>query len=101
MNVRLEHRWEADGYAVWFYDKHPLRVYRLGEFSGTPSWISEVAPEDVESDPSLLIRSDMLAALVQEAGKVIPATHATERHLIDAVAVRDRLLKLVEDGWTA
>lgn len=95
MNVRLERNWMRMGYDVTFYERSPLRVMRLGELG--PTW--ETVNETVDAAPTLHLPGDALEALLAEAEKVIPASHATERHLSDAVAVRDRLLALVEEGW--
>ena len=99
MNVRLEHRFASDSYRVWFFEQHPFRVYLWVEAPNGWMWFE--ADPNAECEPSLEIRTDLLEALLAEAGKVLPATHATERHLLDAIATRDRLLTLVEAGWEA
>lgn len=97
MGVRLEYDLQSDGYKVWFYRRDPFRVIRYVD--DVNSWMEFTVEPDVDAEPSMFLRSGMLEALLVEAEKVIPASHATERHLLDAIAVRDRLLGLVEEGW--
>lgn len=98
MNVRLESNFASDSYRIWVWEREPLRVLRPNGSGGfrwepfddrTPGLVAPVTLE---------LPVEVLQALLQEAGKVLPATHATERHLLDAIAIRDRLLALVEDG---
>ena len=99
MNVHMQRSWARMGYDITFYERDPFRVARLNDnaMNGL-TW--EVADEQSEIAPTLHLPGDALEALLAEAEKVIPVSHATERHLTDAVTVRDRLLKLVEEGWT-
>jgi hypothetical protein len=46
--------------------------------------------------PSLIFTKDMLEAFVSAACHEVPPGEAVERHLKDALSVRDRLLTLVE-----
>lgn len=95
MIVRLERNWLHDGYDVWLYERHPDRIWYPGN-----EWRA-VAEGAADTPPSLTLPAGVLEALLAEAEKVIPASHATERHLADSIAVRDRLLVLVEKGWEA
>lgn len=95
MNVRLERDWARMGYAVTFYERDPLRVLRIDG----DGWRWEEIDAAETPSPTLFLPPDAMEALLGEAEKVIPASHATERHLSDAIAVRDRLLDLVESGW--
>lgn len=98
MNVRLERNWAYDGYDVTFYERDDgFRVLRFTDDG--PRWMPADPGGRVE--PSLRLPAETLHALLAEAEKVIPASHATERHLSDAISVRDRLLALVEDGWAS
>jgi hypothetical protein len=98
MNVHIERDWLNDGYSISFFERHPTRVMRRSE-QGIITWESvDDGADPVE--PTFRLPADALEALLAEAEKVIPASHATERHLTDAVAVRDRLLALVEEGWS-
>lgn len=44
---------------------------------------------------------DVLEALLRATGDIVPASDATTAHLNDAIGIRDRLLSLVEEGWTS
>jgi TolB-like protein len=46
--------------------------------------------------PTLTIPVDALAALALAAGDHLPPSAATDRHLDDTIAVRDRMTTLVE-----
>jgi hypothetical protein len=96
VNVHLQRNWASMGYDITFYERDPFRVLRLTD-EPWPKWETASEMEDVK--PTLHLSGDALEALLAEAEKVIPASHATERHLNDAVAVRDRLLALIEKGW--
>jgi hypothetical protein len=96
VNVHIERDWLRLGYSITFFERHPTRVMRLSELGATWEAVEEGA---APTEPTLHLPADALEALLAEAEKVIPASHATERHLTDAVAVRDRLLTLVEEGW--
>lgn len=76
--------------------------------SGLSRWFSYVedgSPMVMEvaagAEPPAYMRVDMrIAEHIAEA--LAPRPEATERHLDDAIAIRDRLLSLVEkahDGW--
>lgn len=83
-------------YDIWIYtDTHIWRP-------GPNLHVDRLEPYDLgtEPEPSLRLTGEMLESLLAEAEKVIPASHATERHLTDVISVRDRLLALVEDGWS-
>lgn len=92
MEARIEHRWEIDEYQIWFHEDKRV-FYPLKN-----EWKS-VAEGTTPIEPSLSLRMDAMEALLREAGKVIPATHATERHLNREMAMVDRLFKLVDEGW--
>lgn len=94
MNVRLERNWLLDGYDVWFWMESPPRVLQFAPDGGQ---VWEEAVQGRVGPPTLKLPQGALEALLAAAEKVIPASHATERHLLDAITVRDRLLKLVED----
>jgi hypothetical protein len=96
VHVRLEPNFVNDSYRVWIYERSPTRVMQRAAGGG---WRFDPFDESELPPPTLELPEDALRALLEEAGKVLPATHATERHLQDAIAVRDRLLNLVESGW--
>ncbi len=60
-------------------------------------WVSGPIKEGTwPEQPSLVLPREMLQALVDESEEVLEPDGATNRHLKDAVKVRDRLLSLVE-----
>lgn len=61
------------------------------------SWTWIDMQDGVEPHPTLTLQEDVLRAILQEAGKIIPATHATERHLLREIEVSDWLRKRVEE----
>lgn len=94
IRARIEDDFPRRGVKVWVYrdDSRPA-VLRLDE-TGLERWDELAIGVDVE--PTLVLPEAALAAIVAEAGNVLPPSAATDRHLTDAVAVRDRLLTLVE-----
>lgn len=77
-----------------------IEVLRWAPSSRGGEWEARyLAPEEgVPNDwgPSLFIPSELLDPLVRALSDVSPPNSAMERHLGDAIAVRDRLLALVE-----
>jgi hypothetical protein len=57
--------------------------------------------ESAQIPAFLKLRADVIEALAKELGMHVPAAEATVVHLKDALAIRDRLLTLVEEGWHA
>lgn len=98
MHVKIEPHWPTQGHLVWFFERAPLRVLRVGDEgdrSFGPQWV--VTTDDgTLVEPTLILPEGALEALLAEAEKIIPASHATERHLHDSNEVRNRLLGLVE-----
>jgi len=87
LKCRISQNLPRGWYDIWFYtDK--LIWYPDGRY--------ESYEQGTEPNPSMTLTGDALEALLAEAEKVIPASHATERHLNDAISVRDKLLALVE-----
>lgn len=95
-------------YAVPEPERQSIRVYvETGTDTGGSRWFVTNDPLDapvkVEPgvEPPLWARVPMhIAEAIAEA--LAPRPAATERHLDDAIALRDRLLSLVEkahDGW--
>lgn len=97
MKARVEHRWDRDTVQVWLYDRQPdqsIRVYRI---LGEDAWQHEDVANGVTLPaPSFELRSEMLAALVEAAGDVLPPSGEMAEHLKDSREVRDRLLCMVE-----
>jgi hypothetical protein len=51
------------------------------------------------AEPSLTLDGEALKAIIAEGGDHLPPSGAMQRHLDDAIGVRDRLLSLVEERW--
>lgn len=60
---------------------------------GEDTWEDrEVGPFDGAPPPSLTLPGDIFKALVAAGSDILPPSASTERHLQDAIKVRDRLL---------
>lgn len=53
-------------------------------------------PEGGSVQPSLVMGREMFEAILRAGSDIMPPDAGTERHLKDAIAVRDRLLAIVE-----
>jgi hypothetical protein len=101
--------WRREAYINWRFGSTVLDIYvfspagpglqRLYQSKGDGQWSFEEVKdgEDVgEIGPTLTVSKDMLEAIVAAAHDVLPPSAATDRHLKDAIAVRDRALAMVE-----
>ena len=94
IRVHTEHDWVrgltrvhlVDGHHLIVPD-HPLTVQRVPLTEG---------PAGEPARPLLELPDAYLAAIVAAAGDVLPPDRAQAAHLADTIAVRDRLLALVE-----
>lgn len=90
-------------------DTFELRLaYVAGRVTGYAAGVDERGEivweqtDDGAAVPAFLhLREDVIEALAKELGVHVPSADATVVHLKDALAVRDRLLTLVEEGWHA
>lgn len=103
MKVHLEPVFMRDTVQVWVYDgvteSSPGRVLRLGQLDNGPlgpgmRW--EEHELGARPEPTLELRTDILEAIVKAAADTLPVTPATERHLADATASRDRITSMLE-----
>lgn len=100
MKVRVESDWLRNAFDITIYrqvgDQGLIEVLQLaGEPAGTtPVWVA--IPRAERPPITLRLHEDALEGLMAAAGDHLPPSAATERHLADAVAVRDRVLGLVE-----
>lgn len=90
--MKAEIRWQVGttAYEVWLFDPsfEGTRVYAL---DGSIREVRE--PGSVLAiKPSLTVDLEILKALVAAASKTLPPSAATERHLEDAIKVRDYVL---------
>lgn len=97
MNAHIEHDWASRTVKVWLYSDVMGGVNVL-RFDDTGP-IHVIVPQGEDPPPSLVLPFGALEALMAEAEKIIPASHATERHLQREIATSDRLLALVESRW--
>lgn len=81
--------------AVW----QPIRDpnFEVGERIGGTDW-GEV-PVGGQVPPSLRLPEDVWVAMLAAGADVPAPSRAQHDHLADAMAVRDRLLAMVESGW--
>jgi hypothetical protein len=101
--VHLERQWRTMDWSVWLYDRvghRQLAMYHI-DADGTMKHELVDANATFPDAPTFRLPPEALEALLREASNVLPASDATVAHLADAVATRDRLLALVETGWTA
>lgn len=95
--VKAEIQWRPATFEldIWLWDNAPdgNRVYNL---DGTVRETVARYGEDVE--PSGTVSRDVIEALVAAGSDFLPPSGAMQRHLDDAISVRDRLLALVENG---
>lgn len=99
MRCRIEPEILTHAVKVWLYydGEGGTYVWRPSAGAGALQQVEEGA---AVVEPSLRLSDEALEALVREAQGFVSASDATTRHLDDAVAVRDRLMLLVEKGWS-
>lgn len=100
MKAHLVHRWDRNSVQVWIYQTSTFDGLRLFQYGGDVPWVdcSEGKTRLDYPPPSLELPRDVFEALVAEGAGVLPPDRAQDRHLTDAIKVRDRLLKLIEGG---
>jgi hypothetical protein len=91
--------WARQTVRIYAVDSGP-GARRLWQSHGGDKWSFEDIREGQTNDaePTFEMPLDMLEAIVAAAHDILPPSAATDRHLKDAVAVRDRLLTLLEGG---
>lgn len=111
MKTRVEHDFVRDEYRIWivgewtFEGRRQPCIWRHRQIADDvvpdelPRWIPEPLDEHAAAvEPSITMPTDFLAAIVAEGSEVLPPDVAQGRHLADTIAVRDRLLTLVEES---
>lgn len=93
MKARIESRFATMQLAVWFYTHGPDGAV---VYDADGSVQERLAVGEDAGEPSLVISEDALKALISQAGDHLPPSSASDRHLADAISVRDRLLSMVE-----
>jgi hypothetical protein len=95
VNVYLEKNPIRDAVDIWLFERidSGARILRL---AGPDTWQFEEVPGPERGEPTLTLRTDWAEALSGALGDVLPPSAAVAAHLLDARAVRDRLLAIVE-----
>lgn len=100
MKIHIEHDWPLDSFKIWVVERfgNSTAVLRYHPFDGkvAPRWETD-DESGARQEPTLILQEDVLRALLEEAGKIIPATHATERHLLREQEISDWLRARVEE----
>lgn len=94
MRCHLERDWATLDWNIYFYEAHANGTRVLIVQADGHGWME--VPLGGQMPVSLKLPVESMEALLMEAEQHIPVSHATERHLKDTIAVRDRLLALVE-----
>jgi hypothetical protein len=95
VRVHLESDFVRKRIDIWVFD-HGDRLLRPANRAREEVW-EEIEPNTgPKPAPSLSIREDVLEGIVAAASDHFPPSAATDRHLNDAIAIRDRLLILLE-----
>jgi hypothetical protein len=96
VNVQTAYRPGTDLVDIWIYQDTPKgRMYSVVVGEDTWEW-RELAPEGAKAPaPSLTLQGDVFQALMAKGADILPPSAAGERHLADAIKVRDRLLDKV------
>lgn len=95
--VHIEPDWLNDNLKIWFYEKHG-HVLRTYKYLGDGVWEAADVVDGELSEPSMTLPSEALEALIRAAEGHVHAQDATVRHLDDAIAIRDRLLSMLEEA---
>jgi hypothetical protein len=101
LRVQVERRPLTDELDVYIYESGENTVHRLWRYDTGyepgPSWrVDEVEPGALPVEPSLRIPIAIAEILSPELLEIARPSTAQGRHLDDAIAVRDRLLAMVE-----
>lgn len=96
VKAHIEPNWTDRTVLVWLYSEvHSGGRAYLRCISGE-AWEWQEVAEGEQVPPTLVLPDACLKALVAEGADYAPASAATERHLLDTISVRDRLLALME-----
>lgn len=105
IRAHLTDNFQADGFDIHLIERGEGRPQRLlipGRTYGETRWhTANPDPAKWTADdqiPSLFLPREALEALLETAAEVAPPSPAQGAHLADAIDVRDRLLKMVENA---
>lgn len=73
---------------LWLFQRMPEGT-AIFDLDGS---VRETVPTGAQPEPSVEIDEAVLKSIVAAASDQLPPTAATDRHLADAIAVRDRLM---------
>lgn len=94
VQCHVESHWYDELVDVWVFYRMPGKNIFIGLDGET---IEEtIEGGELPTKPTMQVHRNMLKAIVTKASKIIPPSEATVEHLRDAIAVRDRLLGIVE-----
>lgn len=97
LRVHVERRPMTDELDVYVFEPGENAARRLWRYYDDGAWrVDEVPAEAMPGEPSLRIPVAIAEVLAPELLEIARPSTAQGRHLDDAIAVRDRLLALVE-----
>ena len=96
IEAHIEHRWYDKKVDIWVYSRHHDGSLSIFYFDEEDAFVEVAAGQSLPERPSLCIPNEMLQAIVDAATPQFPPSQTLDRHLQDAIKVRDRLLTLIE-----
>lgn len=97
MEARIERNWPRRTVNVWLTQSHGAALQVLQHKGGGDwSYVNLSESEILPVEPTFELPDGAVEALVKAAGDFLPPSAAIERHLKDAIGVRDRMISLVE-----
>lgn len=96
LRVHVERQFMADALDVYIFEPGENATRRLWRCDGVAWRVEEVEAFAVPATPSLRLPIAIAELLAPELLEIARPSTAQGRHLDDAIAVRDRLLALVE-----
>lgn len=81
---------------IWITQDRPDGRYQHIVVGGDRWEWRKLEEAQITPSPTLTLEGNTFRALIANGSDILPPSAATERHLQDATAVRDRLLALVE-----
>jgi len=94
--VHIENQWHSMTVNVWVYQRQGEAGSDL--LSPDLKTVTRVGLGEQMPDPTLRLPLDVAEPLAAALSDVLPPDRAQGRHLDDAIAVRDRLLTIVESS---
>lgn len=97
MEARVNVQWHTRWLEIWLYERRGGHLDIIYPTSTIDAKVVTVdLGDELPAEPSLYMSPEMVKALVTATSSVMPPSDATERHLKDAMVIRDRLLAIVE-----